>query len=102
MNARFEESVVPATLVRVRLDVERTILQIGLYALGHASSLGECGIDLEVDYDETQKSLVVYLRKGNKEVKHFLPSEDADACLEEKKCVALGLEIAQLRDERYY
>lgn len=64
--------------------------------------IGECGIDLEVDYDETQKSLVVYLRKGNKEVKHFLPSEDADACLEEKKCVALGLEIAQLRDERYY
>jgi len=64
--------------------------------------IGECGLDLEVDYDESEKSLVVYLRKGNKEVKHFLPNEDADACLKGKKCVALGLEIAQLRDERYY
>jgi hypothetical protein len=59
--------------------------------------IGECGIDLKVDFDEEQKSLVVYLRKGNREVKHFLPREDADACLIGKKCVGLGLEIAQFR-----
>ena len=64
--------------------------------------IGECGIDVEVDYDEDQDSLVVYLRKGNKEVKHYLPNEDADACLLGQQCVALGVEIAQLWDERYY
>ncbi len=63
--------------------------------------IGECGIDIDVDYDEEKKSTVVYLRKGNKEVKHFLPDEDADACMEGRQCVALGVEIAQLRDERY-
>ena len=60
--------------------------------------IGECGINLEVDFDEEQNSLVVYLKKGNREVKHFLPNEDADACLIGKKCVGLGLEIAQFRD----
>lgn len=63
--------------------------------------IGACGIDVEVDYDEKEKSLVVYLRKGNRKVKHFLPSADADACMMGKQCVALGIEIAQLRDERY-
>ena len=64
--------------------------------------IGECGIDVEVDYDEDQESLVVYLRKGSKQVKHYLPNEDADACLLGQQCVALGVEVAQLRDERYY
>lgn len=64
--------------------------------------IGKCGIDLKVDYDEEQNSLVVYLKKGNKEVKHFLPNEDADACLLNQKCVGLGVEIGQLTDERYY
>jgi hypothetical protein len=63
--------------------------------------IGECGIDVKVDFDEAQNSLVVYLKKGNKEIKHYLPNEDADACLIGKKCVGLGVEIAQLRDERY-
>jgi hypothetical protein len=64
--------------------------------------IGECGIDIEVDYDREQKSTVVYLHKGNKKVKHFLPDEDAEACMAGKQCVALGVEIAQLRDDRYY
>ena len=64
--------------------------------------IGECGIDIEIDYDEAQKSTVVYLHKGNKKVKHYLPDEDAEACMAGKQCVALGVEIAQLRDERYY
>lgn len=63
--------------------------------------IGECGIDIDVDYDDELKSTVVYLRKGDKTVKHYLPDEDADACLAGKQCVALGLEIAQLRDDRY-
>jgi hypothetical protein len=64
--------------------------------------IGECGIDIDVDYDEEKQSTVVTLCKGDKTVKHYLPDADADACMAGKQCVALGVEIAQLRDERYF
>ena len=60
--------------------------------------IGECSIDLDVDYDKEQKAWVVYMKKGNREVKHFIPDEDADLCMECKQCVSLGLEIAQFKD----
>ena len=58
--------------------------------------IGKCGIDLTVDYDKRQKAWVVDLKKDNHELKHFLENPDADACIEGKQCVALGLEIAQM------
>lgn len=61
-------------------------------------NIGECGIDLNVEYDEEQKSWVVYLKKGARKVKHFLEEEDLDKCMEGKQCVSLGLEIAQFKD----
>lgn len=61
-------------------------------------NIGECGIDLNVEYDEEQKSWVVYLKKGGRKVKHFLQEEDLDKCMEGKQCVSLGLEIAQFKD----
>lgn len=57
--------------------------------------IGQCGIDMDVQYDKAQKSWVVYLKKGHQTVKHFLPGEDADLCMDGKQCVSLGLEIAQ-------
>ena len=60
--------------------------------------IGECGIDVRVEYDEDEKSLVVFLKKGNKEVKHFLPDEDAESCMIGKQCVGLGIEIKQFKD----
>jgi hypothetical protein len=65
--------------------------------------IGECGIDLKVDFDETQKAWVVYLKKGQRELKHFLEDKDADLCMIGKQCVSLGIEINQLKDsiERY-
>jgi hypothetical protein len=63
--------------------------------------IGECGMDIDVDYDAEKQSTVIHLRRGNKTVKHYLPDEDAEACMAGKQCVALGVEIAQLRDERY-
>ncbi len=58
--------------------------------------IGECGIDLAVDYDKRQNAWVVDLKKNNHELKHFLEKPDADACMDGKQCVGLGLEIAQL------
>jgi len=63
--------------------------------------IGKCGMDLDVVYDDEAQSTVIKLRKGNKTVRHFLSDEDAEACLEGRQCVALGIEVAQLRDERY-
>ena len=60
--------------------------------------IGECGIDVNVDYDEAQKRWVVDLKKDHHELKTFLEPGDAEVCLEGKQCVSLGIEIAQLRD----
>jgi hypothetical protein len=59
--------------------------------------LGKCKIDIDVEYDKDKKVYVVDLKKGSHELKHHLEIPDADACMENKQCVALGLEIAQLK-----
>jgi hypothetical protein len=38
----------------------------------------------------------VDLKKEGHELKHFLEPPDADACMQGKQCVSLGLEIAQM------
>ena len=60
--------------------------------------IGECGIDVDVNYDESEKSWVVNLKSGKKELKTYLEDKDADLCMEGKQCVALGIEINQLKD----
>ena len=58
--------------------------------------IGECGIEVDVNFDETKKVWVVDLKKEGHELKTFLDPPDADSCLEGKKCVSLGLQIGQL------
>jgi hypothetical protein len=60
--------------------------------------IGECGIDVDVDYDSAQERWVVDLKKGNHELKTFLEEGDAEMCLTGKQCIGLGIEISQLRD----
>jgi hypothetical protein len=59
--------------------------------------IGECGIDVGVDFDNKKKAWIVDLKKGGHELKHHLEPADADDCMAGKQCVALGLEIAQLK-----
>jgi hypothetical protein len=59
--------------------------------------IGECGIDVDVEYDTGQKSWVVNLKKDHQKLKTFLEAGDAEKCLLGQKCVGLGIEIAQLR-----
>jgi len=65
--------------------------------------IGQCGIDLDVNYDAQQKRWVVHLIKDDHRVKTFLEDGDAELCLMGRQCVSLGIEINQLRDtiERY-
>ncbi|MFO7964354.1 MAG: hypothetical protein R6U50_10570 [Desulfobacterales bacterium] len=60
--------------------------------------IGECGIDIDVAYDEDMKTWVVYLNKGDTSLKTYLEPKDADLCMEGKQCVSLGIEINQLKD----
>lgn len=59
--------------------------------------IGACGFDIDVTYDNENKSWLVKLKKGAHELKHYLDVPDADKCVEGKQCVSLGLEIAQLK-----
>ena len=60
--------------------------------------IGECGIDVNVEYDENQRLWTVHLKKDRKELKTYLEEGDAEKCMEGIQCVSLGIEIAQLID----
>ena len=59
--------------------------------------IGECGINVDVNFDKTKEVWIVDLKKEGHELKHHLEIPDADQCMEGKQCVSLGLEIAQLK-----
>lgn len=59
--------------------------------------IGECGIDVDVAYDEGKKAWVVDLKKDQHELKTHLEPQEADDCMEGEHCVSLGLQIAQLK-----
>ena len=59
--------------------------------------IGQCGIDVDVEYDEGKKSWIVDLKKDNHELKTHLEPAEADQCMEGKQCVSLGLQVAQLK-----
>ena len=59
--------------------------------------IGECGIDILVEFDEEQQAWAVDLKKDHHELKTFLEQGDAQKCLVGRQCVSLGIEIAQLR-----
>lgn len=60
--------------------------------------IGACGIDVQVEYDETEKRWTVKLSRGSHRLKTYLEEGDAELCLMGKQCVSLGIEIKQLSD----
>jgi hypothetical protein len=59
--------------------------------------IGVCGIDVSVEFDDEEKTWVVDLKKGKRELKTFLERGDAKNCMDGVQCVSLGIEIAQLK-----
>jgi hypothetical protein len=59
--------------------------------------VGECGIDVVVDFDSNKKAYIVELKKGEYHLKTHLEPEDADTCMDGKQCFGLGFQIQQLR-----
>ncbi len=60
--------------------------------------IGACGIDIDVDMDDEKHAWVVHLRKSGHQLTHYLEMSDAEACIDGKQCVSLGLDIAQLKN----
>jgi len=56
-----------------------------------------CGIDVEAFYSKTKDTWIVELKKDEHFLKHYLAEQDAKDCIDGRQCIALGLEIAQLR-----
>ena len=61
-------------------------------------TIGECGIDVNVEFSSDDNAWIVHLKKDNHSLKTYLETEDANQCMEGKQCIGLGLQIAQLRD----
>ena len=59
--------------------------------------IGRCGIDIMVEHDQENNMWLIDLKKGPQELQHHLEIPDADACMADKQCVSLGLEIDQLK-----
>lgn len=59
--------------------------------------IGQCGINVFVDYDQLKKVWIIDLKKGEHELSHHLELPDAEDCMAGRQCVSLGLEIAQLK-----
>ena len=57
--------------------------------------IGECDIDLNVNWDKERKAWAVDFKKGVHRIKHYLEDEDAAVCLDGKQCVSLGMEFGQ-------
>ena len=58
--------------------------------------IGECAINVDVEYDEGKKAWVVHLEKDGKRLDTYLEDQDAQSCMEGRQCVSLGLQISQL------
>jgi hypothetical protein len=54
------------------------------------------GIAVDAFYSTAKNTWVVELKKGEHILQHHLAKHDAKDCMDDKQCVSLGLEIAQL------
>ena len=57
--------------------------------------IGECDIDLIVNWDPERNAWAVDFKKGVHRIKHYLENEDAAACMDGNQCLSLGLEFGQ-------
>ncbi len=52
-------------------------------------------LETSMDFDKDKNAYVIKIKKGEQALTTFLDKPDADACVEGKKCVYLGLHIAE-------
>jgi len=60
--------------------------------------IGACGINVDVNYDDTKEAWMVDLQKDHHHLQTRLEVNEAEQCLEGKQCVSLGIQVHQLVD----
>jgi len=53
------------------------------------------GIVVSLEFDETKNAYIVTFRRNDKELTTHLEKKDADDCMENIKCVYLGVQVGQ-------
>lgn len=71
-----------------KVDLEKKLLEMYPDVVKHK-------IAMCVDFDKDKDAWIVEFKKGSNELKTHLEKKDADECMEGKKCVYLGVQIAQ-------
>jgi hypothetical protein len=59
--------------------------------------IGECGIDIKVDWDKDKKVWIIDFKSGEHQLTTHLAPEEANACMEDRQCPALTVKIATLK-----
>lgn len=57
--------------------------------------IGAAGISMGLRFDEEKNAWLVTLRKGGNELTTHLEKKDADDCMNNIKCVYLGVQVEQ-------
>ena len=52
-------------------------------------------LNLSVSFDEAKNAYVLKFSRGGRELNTYLNKQDADECMEGKKCIYLGVQIAE-------
>ena len=58
--------------------------------------IGECGGDVEVEFDANKNAYSVELKRGKKNLRTYLESDNS--CMEGERCVSIGVQVSQLVD----
>jgi hypothetical protein len=58
--------------------------------------IAQSGVNLLVTFDEKQKRYLLTLSQAGQELTAYLEKQDADDCLNGKKCVTLAVQLTQL------
>ncbi len=52
-------------------------------------------LNLSVNFDEAKNAYVLTFSRSGRELKTYLDKQDADECMEGKKCIHLGVQIGE-------
>ncbi len=59
---------------------------------------GQCGIDFKVEYDDSNNCWAVDLQESGHHLKTFIEDVEATDCLGKEKCISVGLQVGQLKE----
>ncbi|MBU0995794.1 MAG: hypothetical protein KJ737_25140 [Proteobacteria bacterium] len=60
--------------------------------------LGVCGKDIQISFDNDNHAWVVDLKKDVRHLKTFIEISDAEACIDNGRCLGMVFQITQLKE----